>query len=707
MKNLVYKTALGSSSIDPWETQFAFFWYNDEEIFHDSEKDLEIKAERFAESGVNHVITFSCTHFRWSFHAYWDLLNETLTKVVDACHKHGMLVTEHHSSELSHYIGSDEDLAYLKDILRVRQSRVESWPEIIASAKGDPVLIDDIKRSEMIQIDGFAGEFRPNGYHGYSMCFNNPHYRRAYFKYLESVYATGVDGIMTDDVQWIGGNPYGNACSCQYCRQRFAESTDFELPGKGDAWLRFVENPKSPAYLAWLDFRFRTVEEFHIAVKEHYEGLGFRLLRPNYCSSVLNSNPSAYALDTLPELDWVFQESCYSTIIRYSWPRWAVEEGHRYALGRMRDIPPMVMFYPDRPDTTFFCWALAMSWGAKYLGTDEGKNADETEKMLRQFEERHQRLLQNPKKISKLAFYDAKRNRELYQNYDTSTGVWTTSWAQACLLNNVSFDFLLTNERERIENYDLIILPDIAVLSDDEIEVFRQFVVNGGTIIWGGKSGSLNSEGMDRSDHELALLLGVTEIPKECENQSISLGKGTIVFLPDGLEKTTPLNGVNLMRFDADAKEKRVPYDSFSVAHQKQFNDLARYIESMIPGGSRLRAPDLPEGVLVSLFVSHDESSLVIHVLNVSETLEVPIPEGVNHEDRIPYPEFSTQVIDLEVELPGRWSNCQLINASAYQPDRSDFVTLTVVKDDGGQKAIVKFDIEDLREYTLIELNFV
>ena len=49
-----------------------------------------------------------------------------------------------------------------------------------------------------------------------------------------------------------------------------------------------------------------------------------------------DASPTTYALETLPDLDWVFQENCFSSIIRYSWPSWAVEAPHRYAVGRRR-----------------------------------------------------------------------------------------------------------------------------------------------------------------------------------------------------------------------------------------------------------------------------------------------------------------------------------------------------------------------------------
>lgn len=706
LKELPYITTLGSAAVDPWKTQFAFFWYNDEEIFSDTDQDLERKVEQLANSGVNHVITFSCTHFRWSFYDYWDLLNETLARVVRACHKHGVLVTEHHSSELSHFIGGDDDLAYLKNILRVRKSKVESWPKMIESAKGDPVLIDDIKRSELIQIDGATGGFMPNVYHGYSMCYNNPHYRRAYFTYLESVYDTGVDGIMTDDVQWLGGTPWHNGCACGHCRERFTERTGYELPAQGEPWSRMIGDYGNPIFRAWLDFRLRSVEEFHVAVKDHYDGLGLRLLRPNYCSSVLNSNGSAYALDTLPELDWVFQESCFSTIIRCSWPRWAVEQGHRYSLGRLRGIPPMTMFYPDRADTTTFCWALAMSWGAKYLATDEGVTGNETEERLRRFEVKHQRLLENPRKIANFAFYDSKRNRELYRDYDESTGAWTTAWFQACLLGNISCDFLLSGELDQIGDYEVIALPDVAVLGDAEVGAFRDFVVNGGTMIWGGGSGSLDHDGVSRAREELAVLLGLDEFPTNPDRDVVGLGKGRIVFLKNESDAVTQLRGVNLMRFDADAKEQRVAHGSLSVEHWAQFQSLADFTASILPGGSRLQVAGLPDGVLATLFATCDDSALVVHLVNAVGTLDIATPEGVNHEDRIPFPEHADEQVTLEICLPRDGQSRSLAGVFAYDPNHSDVVALIGDHDPATGRIAVTFNLNTLKDYKLIEVRF-
>src|ERR1041384_5412006 len=79
---------------DPWDTQFGFFWYSDREIFQFTPGDFRHRAEEFAAVGINHVITFSGTHFRRSFRRDWDRITGTLARVVEACHACGIHVTE-------------------------------------------------------------------------------------------------------------------------------------------------------------------------------------------------------------------------------------------------------------------------------------------------------------------------------------------------------------------------------------------------------------------------------------------------------------------------------------------------------------------------------------------------------------------------------------------------------------------------------------
>jgi hypothetical protein len=136
-----------------WDTRFGFFWYNDEEIFHFSQEDFNKKAKAFADSGINTVITFSCTHFRWTWRPYWRIINETIEKIVDACHRYGIRVVEHHSSHLTLDPLDSEDWDYIDRILGMKRSSIDSWKGL-REHFGKDYLIDGKPFSSFRQIDG-------------------------------------------------------------------------------------------------------------------------------------------------------------------------------------------------------------------------------------------------------------------------------------------------------------------------------------------------------------------------------------------------------------------------------------------------------------------------------------------------------------------------------------------------------------------------
>ena len=95
---------------NPWRARYAWFWYNSEEIWHFSQADMDAKVKRYADQGFTHLITFSCTHFRWTFQPWWKEINECLRKIVVSAHRYGLKVIEHHSSNLTYFPRTENDL---------------------------------------------------------------------------------------------------------------------------------------------------------------------------------------------------------------------------------------------------------------------------------------------------------------------------------------------------------------------------------------------------------------------------------------------------------------------------------------------------------------------------------------------------------------------------------------------------------------------
>jgi len=695
--------------LDPWGSRFGFFWYNDAEIFRDSQADLDRKAAAFARVGINHVITFSCTHFRWSFRRSWDLLTGTLARVVEACHASGIRVTEHHSSHLTFNPLDQAGELLLDRVLTLRGSARTSWPHLREDCDADP-LVDGVPLSSFRQIDGRTGRWARTSYQGWGMCFNNPGYRRAYFAYLETLYATGIDGIMTDDVQYFGE---GQACACAHCRRLFRERTGRDLPAPGADWTAWYGNYGDPSFVAWLDFRLWSTLDFHRAVKAHYGSLGIRPLRPNYCSHVLNRNWTAYSLETLPDLDWVFQENCFSSIIRYSWPCWAVEAPHRYAVARRRGIPPMSMFYPDREDALRFTWALAMSWAHVFLCTPEGASISEKEGELRAFEQRHARLLFRTQKIARLGFYDSRRNRELDGGAEARSLPAMKSWMQACCHASVPFDLFQAEELADprfLDRYAVVVLNEVAMLSDGEIAAFRSFVERGGLCVWTGATGTRDERGVPREDARLSGLWGAgvpvadrgEAASREPPLERVGIGSGALLLLP-GDWGLGPFRG-DLVADRWQAEPVRKPFPALTRDERAARDRIATFLAGLLPGGPDLALQGFPDGVLATVYLTRDRRSLVVHLVNAVGTLDVPAGEAVGHADPVPFPRLPAGPARIDVRLPDDPRGTTVRAACAIRAPSSDDPVALAYRS-RGNRAEVTFPRELLDCACLVEIE--
>ncbi len=693
-----------ATPFDPSDTRFAFFWYNDQEIFHDTAADLARKAEAFADVGINHVITFSCTHFRWSFRRHWDLLTDTLARVVTACHAVGIRVTEHHSSHLTHNPVDAAGERLLEERLRTRGSSLESWPHLREDCDADPV-IDGVPLSSWRQIDGRTGRWARSAYpgrydyQGWTFCFNNPHYRRAYLAYLAKLYATGIDGIMTDDVEWFGA---GHACACAICRALFREQSGHDLPEPGPAWERWHGDHGDPAYVAWLRFRTSSTTAFHQAVKDHYTRLGIRPLRPNYSERVLHRDPHGVSLEDLPDLDWIFKENDYSTIVRYSWCSWAIEAAHRYAVGRWRDIPPMSMFYPDRPDSVRFCWGLAMSWGHLYLATPEGESLDHTEKRLRRFEVAHPELLRRVQRVASLGFYDSRATRHLYEHAEERSLAGLIAWAQACYRRNLPFDLFQPEELSRLPRYRVVVLNEAVFLSDAELEALRRFVQAGGTLVWTGATGSNDETGAGRDAAVLGRFWGIDSfaaVPDGAPPVTIRIGAGRLVQVA-GDYALEPVE--RIARPVGGGRRTRLPWQPVSAAHERLRDELVAFLGGLA-GGADLKLDNLPAGVLATVFATESGDSLVVHLVNAAQTLAAGTGASIGHDDSIPFPRFGGEPVGITLRMPAALSGRSVCQARYHDPDVAAARSVAVEAEAG--RVAVTLDPAWIGAYGLVQIE--
>ncbi len=468
---------MGEYSLDnPWSTRYGWIWYNTKEIWQDTQEDIDCLVKSYADKGINVLIGFSCTHFRWSFYRHWEVINECIKKIVSACHKYNILYVEHHSSHLTFNPKSEQDLAFMHSMMQQRESAVSDWPHMLEDSQSD-FLYDGRPIHKWRQISGKSGTYGITTYRGYGMCFNNPLYREAYTAYLEDLYALGIDGIMTDDIQYFGNDGMGwkqfNACTCEYCRQKFFKEYGFELPSPQE-WEDFYWNFDNPVFIAWKKFKDDSTLRFVHFIRRHYIAKGYAMFRPNYISEILTTNKTALPFERCSEIwDVIFQENGTGCIIKESYLSFGLEALHRYNMARRHNVPSMSMFYPVSNDALYFSFALAKAWGQLYTNcAGEGVTEELDEEFIRSFEEKHIDMYTNPQKIADLAFILSTNTRDYSKDCEQHQHNFLR-WLQAAYLTDISVDMIFEDQFEDYDKYDTLVCAHTVMLSDEVMQALE------------------------------------------------------------------------------------------------------------------------------------------------------------------------------------------------------------------------------------------
>lgn len=608
-------------NLEPWEQGFCWFWYNDEEIFKYTQADFDARARELADSGITIILTFSLTHFRLSYYPYWEEINACLRKLVVACHKYGIRVVEHHSAHLTHRLLGERGWEYLERNFFTYSrgtARYDNWKRIFPFLTTD-YKIGDADIRTFAQIDGRTGEPVVNQYGAYSMCFNNPDYRKTYFEYLKGVVATGIDGIMNDDVQYFGD---GHSCACEHCRKLFKEETGYELPAP-DGWSTFFQNYDDPAYIAWKKFKFSSTSRMYRDLTAFYEELGVKLLRPNYCSDILKHCPTCYSFDRcIDQWDFIFQENCFSAIMKQSYLDFMTEAVHRYAAGRRYGIPSMSMFYPDRPDSTYFGWALARSWGQLYTGTCEGMDVTAMERPYRAFEKKYVRYYTAPQKIADVSFYFSRRTRDFTADARYRYMEKMMGGMQAAYEARLSVDMVMEEDSvEELLRHGTVVMSYVAMISDGELLKLAEYVRRGGRLIILGDFAVRDENGALRSEARIEEVLGVHFVM----NTPVSCGSGEVCRMD-----FEPLEPEFQPTVWAD---RRVPNPQPVAAVPSKYalrkSGTGRVLREI------LQAPKVSiacENEHVALTAYEVEGALAIHLCNLADTVAEKA-EPVAHAD--------------------------------------------------------------------------
>jgi hypothetical protein len=212
------------------------------------------------------------------------------------------------------------------------------------------------------------------------------------------------------------------------------------------------------------------------------------------------------------------------------------------------------------------------------------------------FLQAHSDLYTGSKLMTPLAIYHSQKSMA----YDFGTAYQAfVNVSQALIQSQVPFDVLFSQEKKRIGLYQVLIVSSQRCLSDQEIELAKDFVNQGGTLFVTGETGLFDENRRQRRDYPWKELTGASLFSEDQQEvYSSRFGKGEVLFFPSAPELQSSSGSKDLVR-PVITERSKLLVDSLS----KKLRDLTPFqIEAV-------------SNVAYSIFSTLD-GKLVTHLLN-------------------------------------------------------------------------------------------
>lgn len=665
--------AAESSSVPVQGFKRVTFWYVQPEM---TDAQIEAQANALAASGIDGVLIGGGRHhYLFDDLPYIEDYGQAAKKVVDACHKRGIKVAEHHSVVLT----SREDYA----------KEHASW----------------------IQRDFETGEFSvwPE-YSTWAFCPNNPDFREHYWKITKDlVQRIGVDALMSDDTVFHHG------CCCGSCAKRWQAEVG------GDIRQAYKDSRVAGTH-EWRQFneaRRRWYEDFRQWVRERQakELLGVTCISliGNIASAWGTQNHGGFVEGGLNTADAAVWE-IYNPADFYSWRRNAAEASALAEACRVRRVIPLCLPYADiaekpnqfDPEEETFMWALSKAYGMPFLLGRvylTGLVADDTPRSYYLFERDKLTPYLKAEPAAAVGVFFSRRSRDVDPVGDGSHSQAAIAWAEALMDNLVPYRAVTeeTLDSGLPKNLHTLIMPNVFSISDRNLDAIEKFVKGGGIMITTFQTGICDESGepaLNKRQERLARLFGVKllsekrkEIPAEAkypradvdvdtlkplggvlEAYQHKLGKGEVIYMPELAE---------LAAFQDQANEGDIYQDR---REPKITSALAKLVQDMTPDQPLKITSSDPNSHLLTT-VQKSGKRLLVHIINCSGA-------DLRLGRRIPKPSKVTwgPEVTLTVELQKNTKSAKLLSL-----DEKDNLTI----DQPGKR----FELRSPKRYGLLVIE--
>ncbi len=402
-----------------------------------------------------------------------------------------------------------------------------------------------------------------------------------------------IDGIFGN--RWSGSG----MCYCEHCRQNFRAASGLELPRTSDP-----HDPARRAYLAWQQERL--FELWRLWSAE----ISAILPHARFIANAGGGALSPLDMKTVGEMaDILFADRQARTGAMPLWTNGKTAKEYRAALGP-KPIGGIFSVGVEEPyrwkdsvqsEAELRAWVLEGTangmrpWFTKFSGTLHDPRW--LDRVARLYEWHHgaERYLRNERPLARVGlvysqqtatFYGGERARQKVE--DHTLGIY-----HALIEARVPFEMVHDRllDPDRLRAFKLLVLPNIACLSDAQCAELRAFVANGGGLLATYETSLYDESGAPRTQFGLAELFGArptgsAEGPMQNSYLRLNHTPGSAHPLLAGLEDAPRIiNGVWRVPV-----EPAVPPASAPLTLIPSYPDLP--MEMVYPRGER---PDLPQ----------------------------------------------------------------------------------------------------------------
>lgn len=320
-----------------------------------------------------------------------------------------------------------------------------------------------------------------------------------------------VGGVFCN--RWAGSG----MCYCEHCQRNFWNACHQELPRTNDP-----QNPRRRNYIVWRQKRL--FDLWRLWDKE------IRSIRPE-ARYIANAGGAMGGLDmkTVGELaPTLFADRQCRTGAMAPWMNGKNAKEYRATLGHkaiggifnVGILSPGHWVNSVSGTAETRLWVLDgiangfRPWFNKVSGTIHDRRGLKTIEDLYQWHYRSERYLRNVEPVARIAMVYSQRTAEFYGGPQARAKVedYALGMYQALIEGRIPFEMVQDElfDPEHINRYKLLLLPNIAALSDAQCNQLREYVRQGGSLLATYETSLYDEWGARRTDFGLADLFGVS-----------------------------------------------------------------------------------------------------------------------------------------------------------------------------------------------------